>query len=249
MAANVFGQCLHGDIHAVCKSVRSRLPQPTYCQARPSRSPHAPLLRSRVDPAPPCVIDPGLSHHTRRVFSEMRTDAGSNGWGIKTHLNSKTAKHFDSELAVGRVDAFWHQDVVPGFQEGEIDERDCTPFCPPGVMESAVATLQFADFGLLIPKWWACRKGHRSIRPHIGPMYPEPLPRWEKTVEPRSPEWKENGSLRESAQYRMDQLRLPVFAHAEECKRKQRTRRRDAFKRMRRGCQETVKLGYATRLF
>lgn len=70
-------------------------------------------------------------------------DLRADGWRVEADFDAEAAKDFDGEFAIRRVNAFGDEDVIPGFEEGKIDERDSG--LTAGRDKGAIAIFEFAD--------------------------------------------------------------------------------------------------------
>src|ERR1700693_2929628 len=122
MPADVFGDGLHSDIYAVSESVEEHASRPGVVEnhtnvARVSGSDDGrKVLNFHGDRAGAFAPDEA------RVFLDQGRNVGADRGFVERGGHAKAVEQSGGEFAIGEVDAGGNQDVVAGFEEGEIDE-------------------------------------------------------------------------------------------------------------------------------
>ena len=220
MSANIFGQRLHGHVHAQGKRVQINAGGPGVIQY----GQRAVLMRGLRDGGQVLHFHGDrsrtLTPHQPRVRLELRADACARVRRIITHFNAKAPQHAIGKHSVGPVNTFRQQHVVTGFEQRQVDQRDCR--LSAGSDKRAKTFFQFADFGRQF------QRGGRAVKPigiadlklvpavaGLGRMFKH---HGRSAIDRRRQRAKafRHGSVR------MNELGLPVFliGHAGDCKAK-----------------------------
>jgi len=122
VTADVFGDGLHSDIYAMSESVEEHASRPGVVEnhaniARVSNSDDGgKVLNFHSDGAGAFAPDEA------RIFLDQGRNVGADRGFVERSDHAKAVEESGGEFAIGEVDAGGNQDVVVGFEEGEIDE-------------------------------------------------------------------------------------------------------------------------------
>ena len=143
VTADVLGEGLHRDVHAVGEGVEVNSCGPGVIEDNESAGfvsdfgDGRDVLDFHGDGARAFAPDKAC------ILLQERMDLRADSWRVEADFDAETAKDFDGEFAIWRVNAFGDENVIAGFEEGKIDERDggLTARRDKG----AIAIFEFAD--------------------------------------------------------------------------------------------------------